>query len=78
MSPLVGVPTGGALTGRLRCELELELLAVLVVPVPADLAEAEPAHERERRLVLRPDRGDEAMDPLRSCPVEQRTTASVA
>src|SRR6266542_3413803 len=39
--------------GAAELELELELFAGLLVPVPPDLAEAEPADERERRLGFR-------------------------
>src|SRR5436305_274033 len=52
---------------------ELELLAVLLVPVLAYVLEAETAHERERRTVLRADRGDKAPDAvLAGSPVDER------
>ena len=35
--------------------------------MPADLDEAKPADERERRLVLRADRRDDAGDALAAC-----------
>src|SRR5262245_36272750 len=53
-----------ASSNRVADQFELELLAVLVVPVAANLDEPQPADDRQGRLVLRPDRGDEAADAL--------------
>src|SRR6266487_2227477 len=60
-----------AAAGSGAAELELDLLAVLVVPVAADLAEAEPAYERERGLVRGPDRGDDPLDSLLASPADE-------
>src|SRR5687767_13053159 len=61
-------PCGGPIV-----ELEDQLLAIDVVDLDADLAEAEFLRDRQRRHVVRRDRGAESVHAvLRGGPVEER------
>src|SRR6266542_4070955 len=64
--------------GAAELELELELFAVLLVPVPPDLAEAEPADERDDGSLSGAIEAMKCWTPFPSAQPRTARTASVA